>query len=133
MYAALVRYRQEGIARNAGQGLYLYLVGALALWMRQTNIFWVAIFFGGLDLVHSLQVNALPGMAVSRGQRLEAVSFSQGMHMRYADWTRGLIHDVALEDAEIQGSPHIFIFKLNTDRKFRFCSLYHEYCCRGSK
>jgi alpha-1,2-glucosyltransferase len=34
---------------------WLYLAGVLALTMRQTNIFWVAVFFGGLEVVRTIK------------------------------------------------------------------------------
>ena len=33
----------------------LVIAGLVSLWFRQTNIFWIAIFMGGLDLVRSLK------------------------------------------------------------------------------
>ena len=36
-------------------GLIVFLLGLGSLTMRQTNIFWVAVFLGGLDIVRSLK------------------------------------------------------------------------------
>lgn len=41
------------------QQLAVLLLGVISLWFRQTNIFWVSIFLGGLKVVRSLPTSSL--------------------------------------------------------------------------
>jgi alpha-1,2-glucosyltransferase len=80
------------------RGVWLYLAGIFALTMRQTNIFWVAVYMGGLEVVRTLKdiqpaPNELPD--TKTWKELAIATFN-----RYA---RGEIHDVSLKDAEVYG------------------------------
>jgi alpha-1,2-glucosyltransferase len=81
-------------------GVWLYMVGILALTMRQTNIFWVAIYMGGLEVVRTLmdiQPPPLEDLPQPKTWREVVISTFN----RYA---RGEIHDISLKDAELYGT-----------------------------
>lgn len=81
-------------------GVWLYMVGILALTMRQTNIFWVAIYMGGLEVVRTLmdiQPPPLEDLPQPKTWREVVISTFN----RYA---RGEIHDISLKDAELSGT-----------------------------
>ncbi|KAH8656226.1 DIE2/ALG10 family-domain-containing protein [Tricladium varicosporioides] len=80
-------------------GLKIYFVGALALTMRQTNIFWVAIFIGGLEAVRTIKANArllpVPSPIYAKPLNLE------GITSVFKQFSRGQIHDIPLKDAGV--------------------------------
>lgn len=49
----LSRVGDKGV--SLGSDLLVVLFGLLALSMRQTNVFWIVIFMGGLEVVHSVK------------------------------------------------------------------------------
>ncbi|CZT49121.1 uncharacterized protein RSE6_09916 [Rhynchosporium secalis] len=52
---------RKGAYQNTSQGLiWLYPTGIVALWMRQTNIFWVSVFLGALELVRTIDAGRIP-------------------------------------------------------------------------
>ena len=75
---------------NSGKGLYMnYVLGILALTMRQTNIFWVAVFLGGAEVVRVVKANATPaGVDEKKGDETAMAVVRR--------WARGEIHDVRL-------------------------------------
>jgi alpha-1,2-glucosyltransferase len=78
-------------------GIWLYLTGLLALTMRQTNIFWVAVFLGGLEVVRTLKTTEpLP-------RSNDSNSWKEIAKAAFNRYERGEIHDVPLCDAEIYG------------------------------
>jgi alpha-1,2-glucosyltransferase len=82
------------------RGVWLYVAGILALTMRQTNIFWVAVYMGGLEVVRVLQdIPPSPQKALSESKTWKDVAIST--FNRYAE---GDIHDVSLKDAEVSGT-----------------------------
>ncbi|KAG9228252.1 DIE2/ALG10 family-domain-containing protein [Amylocarpus encephaloides] len=93
---------RKGVHNNSGKGLYMnYFVGILALTMRQTNIFWVAIFLGESEVMRAVKANVAPApMSESGASTPDDTAFQN-----YKRWARGAIHDVVLEDA----SPLDFI------------------------
>lgn len=56
-YAYFLNTRSSSSSSILG-GIFMFLWGLVTLVMRQTNIFWAAVFIGGLDVVRSLK--ALP-------------------------------------------------------------------------
>ena len=82
---------------NSGKGLYMnYLLGVLALTMRQTNVFWVAVFLGGAEVVRAVKGNVIPaGVHEKKGDETAMAVVRR--------WARGEVHDVALEDAGVIG------------------------------
>jgi len=78
--------------------VWLYLAGIFALTMRQTNIFWVAAFMGGLEAVRTLK--DIP--AVKREEKTPD-SWKGSVQATFDRWMKGDIHDIPLRNAEIHG------------------------------
>ncbi len=93
---------RRGAYRNSGEGLvWLYITGIAALWMRQTNIFWVAVFMGGLELVRTIEANQSPSPKIEATPR----SWKQAFVVYFKLYSRGHIHDVDLKNAAVHGMP----------------------------
>ena len=79
-------------------GISLYFTGIVALTMRQTNIFWTAVFLGGLEVVRTLK--DIKG----ENNEKEAPKCSMGlMRAAFHRYERGEIHDLSLKEAEVEG------------------------------
>ncbi|KAH7391557.1 alpha-1,2 glucosyltransferase-like protein alg10 [Cadophora sp. MPI-SDFR-AT-0126] len=87
---------RRGAYENSAEGLiWLYLTGILSLWMRQTNIFWVAVFMGGLEVVRTIETNQTPNpVSDSAPYRWKDICL-----FYFKRYSRGQIHDVSLKDA----------------------------------
>ena len=108
---------------EGGRGVWLYLAGLLTLTMRQTNIFWAAVFMGSLEVVRSLQtIRSVPG------ENEKNRSCWQGeVSATFHQYTRGEVHDVPLKDAEIYGMlsykpPAYLPIRANTNRFWTYCN-----------
>ena len=75
----------------------VFLIGTASLWFRQTNIFWVSIFVGGLDAVR-----CFPKVALG-DDRVELASAVDVLHQSYI---KGQIYDWPVEEATIE---HYFL------------------------
>lgn len=71
------------------------LMGVAALFFRQTNIFWVAIFPAGLAVIDYLKK--------SHGSR-EDMSHLSAHEILEKSWTHGHLYDVPVADASFQGN-----------------------------
>ncbi|KAL2061583.1 hypothetical protein VTL71DRAFT_6960 [Oculimacula yallundae] len=89
--------RKGAYENTSGDLIWLYPTGIIALWMRQTNIFWVAVFMGGLELVRTIDSNKSPDPA-PQGRPYGWKNISIFYFDRYS---RGNIHDVPLKDAGV--------------------------------
>jgi alpha-1,2-glucosyltransferase len=78
---------------------WVYVAGVLALTMRQTNIFWVAVFLGGLEVVGMIKVIE----AAPLKQPSEPQTWKESATSELQRYCRGEIHDIPLKDAEVQG------------------------------
>ena len=89
------RYPQPKSTR----GIFTYLIGVMALLMRQTNIFWVAVFMGGLELARAFHkvIFFVEGSVENprKGRFNDFVMF----------FYRGAFHDPRLEQAGAFGKP----------------------------
>ncbi|KAK2626349.1 hypothetical protein QTJ16_004611 [Diplocarpon rosae] len=91
---------RKGACNNSGEGLaWLYLTGAVALWIRQTNIFWVAVFMGGLELVRTIDAN----QTWSPDTEVAPHSWKEISVFYYNRCRRGKIHDISLKNAGLHG------------------------------
>ena len=80
--------------------LWLYVAGILALTMRQTNIFWVAVFMSGLEVVRTIKsIEPVQTEQASKPQNWQEIAMSE-----FQRYSRGEIHDIPLYDAELQGT-----------------------------
>lgn len=83
----------------------LFVLGLLALAMRQTNIFWVAVFLAALEVVKMFD-----GVRSSTPVRLEEWTTRTVKDIiveKFREYSAGKIHDVALRDAGIEGKLSI--------------------------
>lgn len=81
-------------------GIWTVVLGLAALLMRQTNVFWVVVYMGGLEAVHAVKTLrpapvAPPPMATPWAQMVHMAS-------RYA---AGDVHDAPLSAAWPDGEP----------------------------
>lgn len=92
---------RKGAYTNSHEGLvWLYFTGIVALTMRQTNIFWVSVFMGGLELVRTIKITQTASediRPISGDWRDIAIS-------RFNEYSHGEIHDIPLEHAGVQGN-----------------------------
>jgi len=91
---------RKGARANTAVGLvWLYPAGLIALTMRQTNIFWVAVFMGGLELVRTIKANRVD---FAGKQPMPRTWKNMGIEI-FQQYSHGNIHDIALEDAGVTG------------------------------
>jgi alpha-1,2-glucosyltransferase len=91
-YGAYLLKQKEvgGIVPNASA----VALGVVALFFRQTNIFWVAVFPAGLAVVDALKVDMQS--ATSRNRDITSVIQSS--------WSKGTIYDCSVQKAGPQGT-----------------------------
>ncbi|KAF4629231.1 hypothetical protein G7Y89_g8921 [Cudoniella acicularis] len=107
--------QRKGAYSNSGEGLvWIYLTGLVALSMRQTNIFWVAVFMGGLEAVRTIKANATS----SSENEVEPKTWQEYITYSFKQYSRGSIHDLPLKDAGV----HDFIL---TALSLAIAILYH--------
>ncbi|EDN99111.1 hypothetical protein SS1G_13971 [Sclerotinia sclerotiorum 1980 UF-70] len=89
-------------------GVWFYLCGILALCMRQTNIFWVAIYLGGMEAIRTMKET----------YRLSAPSFkdpqapSQEELKKFCDLAKSEHpHDPPIHAAALEGNCLLFSFR----------------------
>jgi hypothetical protein len=91
-YGALLRRRT---ASWISSGSFMaVLIGVVALFFRQTNIFWVAVFPAGLAVINALKAASPPPT------RTTATNMSDILRK---SWNDGTVHDCAVQDAGLQG------------------------------
>lgn len=91
---------RKGARANSAEGLvWLYPVGLVALSMRQTNIFWVAVFMGALEAVRTIKGKRQEW----RGERPIPRTWKEMMVDKFQQYSCGDVHDVALKDAGVIG------------------------------
>ena len=105
--------------------VWLYMAGILTLTMRQTNIFWVAIYMGGMEVVKTFKVTDVVPKE-SAGQTWNEIAISN-----YKLYSRGEIHDIPLKDAELYGKSLVSLQNYPL-MMIRFCTLCHEHCRCGA-
>jgi alpha-1,2-glucosyltransferase len=91
---------RKGARANSAAGLvWLYPAGLISLAMRQTNIFWVAVFMGALELVRTITANKVDftsGQPTPRTWKHVAIE-------KFQQYSHGNIHDIALKNAGVIG------------------------------
>lgn len=73
------------------------LAGLGALAMRQTNVFWVVVFMGGLEAVHVVKSARPPPTSPGHFDRKTLVNFY------LSRWAQGDVHDPPLNEAGVEG------------------------------
>jgi alpha-1,2-glucosyltransferase len=103
---------RKGARANSAAGLiWLYPVGLIALSMRQTNIFWVAVFMGALELVRTIKANKID---FTRGQPIPRTWKGMAIE-KFQQYSHGTIHDIALKDAGVTGMLSFMTPELRTN------------------
>jgi alpha-1,2-glucosyltransferase len=76
-------------------GVWTVILGVVALFMRQTNVFWVVVYMGGLEAAHAVRLLRPPPTEPSKGP----LSLSE--HIRFYVWrdSVGDMHDPPLNAA----------------------------------
>lgn len=92
-------FLQGGGKEKEKEKVWLYLTGMVALTMRQTNIFWVAVFMGGLEAVRTIEENKSPALSKEPVPK----TWQEHVVSRLKKWSRGEIHDIYLRDAAVHG------------------------------
>lgn len=82
------------------QSIGTVFIGVVALFFRQTNIFWVAVFPAGLAVTDALKASA-PSSQSRKPQTIGGI-----LHQ---SWNSGIFHDCALQDANLQGTNMLFV------------------------
>lgn len=97
----VIRMHKSFLQKNSG--VWLYVAGILALTMRQTNIFWVGVYMGGLEVVRTLHDIPASHQKVTP----EPKTWKEAAISAFSCYARGEIHDVSLKDASASGrSPY---------------------------
>ncbi|KAF7945157.1 hypothetical protein EAE96_009936 [Botrytis aclada] len=60
LYKQFLEQAESKVHKSWKNGAWFYLCGVLALCMRQTNIFWAAVFLGGMEAVRTMKGTHLP-------------------------------------------------------------------------
>ncbi|KAI4602563.1 glucosyltransferase [Pestalotiopsis sp. 9143b] len=89
----LSRSKQGRAGGSLANDFYTILLGVLALFMRQTNVFWVVVYMGGLEAVQTIRE-----LLVSRESPVLDSWVKQVKFFVYRS-SIGAVHDVPLEDA----------------------------------
>ncbi|QDS76643.1 hypothetical protein FKW77_008093 [Venturia effusa] len=91
-FQAFLRYEKDGF-QSFSEAISFIRFGIIALFFRQTNIFWVAVFPAGLGAVSSLRGSA---------QKLAYVHNVNFWEMCEASWYESALYDPPVEDAWIE-------------------------------
>lgn len=92
--AMVLRMYRLFLQGEKGTGVWMVGTGLVALTMRQTNIFWVAVFMGGLEAVRAVERNVSRAVNGAEPKTWAAV---------FKEWSQGHVHDVSLAEAGIHG------------------------------
>jgi hypothetical protein len=108
---------------NLLQSIGTIFIGVVALFFRQTNIFWVAVFPAGLAVIDTLKASA-PSSTSKKPQII-------GDILRES-WNNGIVHDCALQDASLRGTNVLIIYM--TPPALTRARLWSvgRHCCNGS-
>ncbi|KAL5614826.1 hypothetical protein BROUX41_004914 [Berkeleyomyces rouxiae] len=72
--------------------LAVVILGVLALFMRQTNVFWVVVYMGGLEVVHAVKRCSVAGNKYPR----VSTTLTDRLREALQQYSTGHIHDPAL-------------------------------------
>jgi alpha-1,2-glucosyltransferase len=79
----------------------LFTIGILALLLRQTNIFWVAVFYGGLNAVQRLEsISIQPAESNAKALTLSDVAIRS--------WKSSYIYDPLVCESWLEGGCRLF-------------------------
>lgn len=105
--------RERKNVRTWKDGAWFYVCGVLALCMRQTNIFWAAIFLGGMEAVRTMkETNHLPAPSFESPK----VPTSGELKSYYELAKSEQPHDPPLYAACLEGKHFLHLISLATIR-----------------
>lgn len=115
-YAPRRRRQAQGAHSWRSDGLVVVL-GVAALLMRQTNVFWVVVFMGGLEAVHA--AGALRPPPTRPG------AFDRPTKIKYylSKYSQGEIHDPPLDAVSLDGTTTHYTFSLFVFAIIYLCSV----------
>jgi hypothetical protein len=102
------------------RGVITYLVGITALFMRQTNIFWVAVFLAGLEWIRACKESDV--------QRTDNCWQANWLLAMILPFQKSHIHDRLLNQASVVGKWSIYTPNLILISSRFF--LVRRYCCQ---
>ena len=109
--ASLLAYsvflRKKTATRSMFDNVAAILVGVVALFFRQTNIFWVAVFPAGLTVIEALKSSEPSSKAQTERSALEIIK---------EGWSQSRVYDCPVEDAGIEGSSLFAVWHVNTNQ-----------------
>jgi alpha-1,2-glucosyltransferase len=91
-FQAYLRYEKDGF-QSFSEAISLIRFGIIALFFRQTNVFWVAVFPAGLGVVSVLKQSA------QKATYIHSVGFWE---ICQASWTKSALYDPSVGDAWIE-------------------------------
>lgn len=74
--------------------VFTVLLGITALFMRQTNVFWLVVFMGGLEAVHAVK-NLQPASTMKGA----GSTWREATKLRAVRYSEGYVHDTPLQEA----------------------------------
>ena len=84
------------------RGLTVIFVGVIALFFRQTNVFWVGVFTTGLDAVDALR--AVPSSSSEKsGAQITKKSAKSLSNVVLQSWNAQAMYDVPVHEALLEG------------------------------
>lgn len=83
------------------------LVGVVALFFRQTNIFWVAVFPAGLTVIEALKPSEPSSRVQTERSAIEIIQES---------WSQSIVYDCPAEDAGVEGLSFFAVWCVNTNQ-----------------
>lgn len=88
-------YTNGKVERSFGDDILAFVTGIVALFFRQTNIFWVAVFPAGMTVVNVFRYTG----------RISGTAYSQGhLAVLRESWSRGAVHNPTLRDKGLTAS-----------------------------
>lgn len=107
------------------RGFGVYVLGIASLGMRQTNIFWAAVFLAGLEWVRTCKAETTYVVKARSNEQSTISDFGDKMEQ----WKHGLLHDPKLSDADITGKPSFSHRVHELKISGRCVPMYDQYCC----
>lgn len=90
----------------------LYLLGAVSLSFRQTNIFWVAVFPAAVVMVEYLDQSH---EIVKHSMHKKTKGFGDSLiNVAKTSWNTNVVYDPRLTEASIDGTPHVSLLSTGT-------------------
>lgn len=96
-FNCLVRMRRH--RSSVWSDTLTFIIGILAILMRQTNVFWIVVYMGGLEAVHAIK--CLKPTSVEQPHDIALLS---RLRFNIREWSAGAIYDPPLSQAWPEGT-----------------------------